>query len=194
VGTELERAGRVRPASYPWALEGTAILAMFAALPLALWLGMRFPFERGRWRAALAAHLAGVMVFAAIQIALMSGLRIALWPALYGAGFDFGDSALGVFVYEFRKQAASYVGFQFILATSRGLEQLRLEAAAARAEARTRHRVTLKSGGRTFHAEADGFIAARAAGNYVEARFGDREHLARMTLTELEALLREAGI
>jgi DNA-binding LytR/AlgR family response regulator len=41
---------------------------------------------------------------------------------------------------------------------------------------------------------ANDFTSARAAGNYVEVRFGNGQHLARTTLTDLEKLLTEAGI
>lgn len=194
VTTEMARTGQDRGPAYAWALEGTAVTAMLLALPFVLWLGTVFPFERGRWGRALAIHLAGVLVYGAVQVALMSALRGAVWPVLYDRPFVYGDSLAGTFVYEFRKQAAAYLGFQLILATSRSIERLRLEAAAARTEARTSHRITLKSGGRSFYPDAADFLSAKAAGNYVEARFGARDILARMTLNELQTLLTEAGV
>lgn len=194
ISTEFERAGRAIAPAYPWIVEGTAILAMMASLPVVLWFGHRFRFEPGRWQAALGAHLAGLVIYAVIQVALMSALRGVLWPAVFGAPYDPGDTALGVFVYEFRKQAGIYAAFQLVIAVARHIEQLRLDAAAARKDARTARRITLKCGGRTFHPDAGEFICAKAAGNYVEARFGSREHLARASLTQLEALLKEAGV
>lgn len=194
IATELVRAGDHRPAHYGWVLEGTAIAAMLVLIPPVLWLGMAFPFERGRWRTALAVHLAAVLVYGALQVALMSGLRALVWPPVFDRPFVYGDTVWGTFVYEFRKQAAAYLGFQLILSTSRTMERLRLEARAARQDARTEQRITLKCGGRTLFARGEDFRVARAAGNYVEAAFGGREHLARMTLTELETLLRDAGI
>lgn len=194
IATELARENSSRPASYPWVLEGTAIAAMLIQIPLVLWVGTAFPFERGRWRAALAAHILAVLVYGVLQVALMSGFRALLWPLVYDQPFGYGDSLIGTFIYEFRKQAAAYLGFQLILATSRTLERLRLEARAARQEARSAQRITLKCGGRSFYPDAADFTVARAAGNYVEAQFGGREILARMTLGELEGLLRDAQI
>ena len=194
IATEFARNGDARPAYYSWVLEGTAISAMLVLIPSILWLGLRFPFERGRWRMALAVHLVGVLLYAVLQVALMSGFRALVWPPIFDRPFGYGDTLWGTFVYEFRKQAAAYLGYQLILSTSRTLERLRLEARAARQEARTTHRVTLKCGGRMFYADAGTFIAAKAAGNYVETRFGGAEHLARMTLTDLENLLREADV
>lgn len=194
VTTEMARNGDPRGPVYAWALEGTAVTAMLVQLPMVIWLGLAFPFERGRWGRAIAIHLAGALIYCAIQMGAMSLLRGAIWPVLFDRGFEYGDSLLGTVVYEFRKQVAAYLGFQLILATSRSIEHLRLEAAAARTEARTRRRITLKSGGRSFYPDAPEFLSARAAGNYVEARFGGREILARMPLTELQTLLTEAGV
>lgn len=194
ISTEFERAGREIAPGYPWILEGTAIAAMIAGLPVVLWFGHRFRFEPGRWRTALAVHLAGLLLYALIQVALMSALRSALWPLVFGAPHDPGDTSLGVFVYELRKQAGTYAGFQLIVAVSRHIELLALEARAARSEARASRRITLKCGGRTLHPDASEFVFAKAAGNYVEARFGAREHLARIALAGLEKLLIEAGI
>lgn len=194
VGTEYRWSGYDYPASLPWVLEGTAILAMFVGLPFALWLGHRVPAEIGRWRIALPIHVVGALVFAAIQISLMAVFRHEVWPILYGRDYGFTGTWVEVAIYEGRKQLLSYMGFQVILATTRALEYLRLETRAARREARSRHRITLHSGGRTLFPDAEAFRAAQAAGNYVEARFGDREHLARTTLTALEGLLREAGV
>lgn len=194
IGTVMERAGSARPAIYPWVLEGTALLAVLAALPIVAWFAHRFRFSPGRWQAWLVAHLAGALTYASLQIALMLALRYLFWPVLFEASYIYGDEPVDIFVYEFRKQAGIYAGFQVILAVARHIEYLRLEARAARTDARTRQRITLKCGGRSFHLPAAEFMYAKAAGNYVEARFGAREHLARMTLAELQALLEEAGI
>ena len=194
IATVMERAGSTRPAVFPWVLEGTALIALLAALPAAVWFGHRFRFAPGRWHSALVAHLAGALVYSAIQIALMLALRHALWPLLFGAAYVYGDEPVDIFVYEFRKQAAIYAGFQAVFAVARHIEYLALEARAARSDARTRQRIMLKCGGRTYHLDAADFVFAKAAGNYVEARFGEREHLARMTLGELATLLSEAGI
>ena len=192
--TVMERAGSARPAIYPWVLEGTAMLALFAAFPAVILFARRFPLEPGRWRRSLAAHLAGLDLYAGIQISLMLALRYALWPLVFGQPYVYGDEPVDIAVYEARKQAGIYVGFQAIFWAARHIEQLRLEAHAARREARREQRIALKCGGRSYHLAAADFLSARAAGNYVEARFGAREHLARITLGELETLLKEAGI
>jgi hypothetical protein len=194
LGSEIAWNHGSAPASLPWIQEGTAILAILTGLPLILWLGQRFPLEPGRWRANLALHCAGVLIYGLIQVNLMMSLRFAIWEGIYGHAYSYDGSAVEMFIYEFRKQAATYFGFQLILSASLGIEQLRLEAAAAHSDARTRHRITLRCGGRVMRLPASDFTSARAAGNYVEVRFGTGLHLARTTLTDLEKLLVEAGI
>tara|TARA_R110000868_G_scaffold102686_1_gene282903 strand:- start:146 stop:1012 length:867 start_codon:yes stop_codon:yes gene_type:complete len=194
LSNEIEWDRGTEPASLPWIQEGTAILAILVGLPLILWLGQRFPLEPGRWRRNLAIHCVGVIVYALIQVNFMMTLRFAIWEGIYGHAYSYDGSALDMFIYEFRKQAATYLAFQLVLSTSLGVEQLKLEAAAAHSDARTSHRITLRCGGRVMRLPASEFTSAHAAGNYVEVRFGSGLHLARTTLTDLEKLLIEAGI
>ena len=193
IGTEMRWQGSRGPAHLPWVQEGTAILPMLLAIPVILWLGRRFPFERGRYTASLAVHAAGLLLYSGFQIVFMFSLRDVIWPAIFDQAYSISGTALDAFIYEFRKQALAYAGFQFVLSTDMTLERARLEARAAHSEAQDRQRITLKCGGTVRLLEAESFQTARAAGNYVEARFDGREHLARMTLTELERLLTEAG-
>jgi hypothetical protein len=194
VTTELRWSGSNYPSLYPWVLEGTAIIAMIIGLPLILWLGRRFPVEIGRLSTSLPIHLVGLLVYGLIQVILMVSFRTLVWPLAFDAQFVFGHSALDFFTYELRKQAMAYVGIQMVLSTNMTIERLRLEAREAKREAQTNNRITLRCGGRTHLVEARGFVYARAAGNYLEARFEAGEQLARMTLTDLERLLTEAGI
>jgi hypothetical protein len=192
--TEFRWSGANRPAHFAWVQEGTAILAMLAALPLALWLGHRFPIEPGRFRLSIPIHVVGLLVYSLIQVTLMFSVRYAIWPSVFEVDYSVSGTPLDVFIYEFRKQAMAYFGFQMILSADMALERARLEARAAQCEAQTRHRITLRCGGHTRMLEAAGFERARAAGNYVEAHFNGREYLARMTLTDLERLLADAAI
>jgi len=69
-----------------------------------------------------------------------------------------------------------------------------MEATAACRDARETQRLTLKCGGRVMHLEATNFLAAKAAGNYVEIDFQTGSHLARITLGELQNQLLEARV
>jgi hypothetical protein len=194
VSSELNWAGSTLPPNYPWVLEGSAILAMIAGLPIALYLGHRFPVEPGRFAVSIPVHIAGMLVYGLVQITLMFTLRDLLWPALFNATHQIGSDVVDNVIYELRKQGLAYIAFQIILGTTRSLERAYLEARVARGEAKTTHRITLKCGGRTMHLAANDFISAKSAGNYVDARFGDHHHLARMTLSQLEILLSDASV
>lgn len=85
---------------------------MLIALPLALWAGRVFPLDPGRWRASALAHLPVLLVFVTVQIGLMYGLRHIVWPLALDRPWSSDDGTLDIFIYEGRKQAAAYLGFQ----------------------------------------------------------------------------------
>ena len=193
--TEAERAGHPLQAGEAWFLEGTSAIIILALFWPVARMEARFPVGETRWALALPVYFAGSLVFSAIHVAWIAGVRDTLWPVLFEGEYRFFADGIGlVFLYEYRKDVMAYAVILFFLYIFRSVERHRMEADAARREAQARHRVTLKCGGRTVLAEAADFTLAKAAGNYVEARFGAREILARMTLTELEALLSEAGV
>ena len=80
------------------------------------------------------------------------------------------------------------------LTALRTIEWHRMEAAAARRDARESRRLTLKCGGRVMHLEAMNFLTAKAAGHYAEIEFQTGSHLARITLAELQNQLLEAKV
>jgi uncharacterized integral membrane protein len=192
---ELARSGRSWPLLMPWVLEATAPVASLALFPAVRWFELRFTFGRmPLWRAAMA-HVAGSVVFAIVVIVWMHVSRATLWPILFDRSYSlFSDGMLNVFVYEYRKVATVYAGMLAFIYMFRSLEFTRLELEGAREEARRTHRLTLKCGGRTVFVEADGFQAAKAAGNYVEIKLATGRQLARLTLAELERQLRDAGV
>lgn len=190
---EWRRAGESGVWVRALVLEGTSnlvILALF--VPIAL-LERRFPVSLERWRTALPVHAAGVLVFSLIHVSVMNGLRVALWPPLFGFAYESYGGFLGEFGYEFRKDMLSYALMLAILAMFRELEDARQRLKATREDARTDHVITLRCGGREIRLPARDILSASAAGNYVEVRTGAGAHLARMTLTRLISLLQSAG-
>ena len=189
---EIMRQGGSHPA-LPWLSEATSHLVILALVPFITQMLSRFPLFAGQWRANLIRHAFAVVFFSIVHILLMVGLRKLFMPILFGFRYDFGLSDPSVWLYEFRKDALSYATIAAIFGLSRMVEQKSLEAEAARAEAQDRHRLTLKSGGRTYFVDAENVIWAKAASNYVEVVTPARTYLARMTLTELGRLLEAAG-
>lgn len=192
---EQARDGQDYNAWKAWFLEGssTAYMLLLCWIAVGRWEA-RFPIGVVSWSRWLPAHMGGALVFSALHVAAMGITREALYPTLFNESYHFFGNPAQTFVYELRKDVLSYTLVLLTLTGFRTIEGHRLEAAAARTEARTHQRVNLKCGGRTIHLAAEDFSSAKAAGNYVEARFGTRDHLARMTLNQLGNLLREAGI
>ena len=176
-----------------WADQGTShfmIALCILVIPFAL---SKVPMVRGKIGMVFIGHMAACFVFSAVHILSMVGLRTALYSSFFGEAYSFGLLDPQSWIYEFRKDAYTYVLVLFIFETGRQLNQLKLELAATHAEAKTHQRIVLKSGGRTLFLGADEIIWAKAASNYVEVRTEHKTHLARMTLGRLGELLAEAG-
>lgn len=195
IDTEFARDGRTGPPLFAWVTEGSSVVMTALILPFMMWLGIRFPLEPGRWLASLPAHLGGYLVYLTLHITGMVLIREGVWAFAYGGDYEFfHDAPWREIVYEARKDLGTYAGYQVIIAVSLALQYRRLEVEAARAEAKRSHRLTLKCGGRTLRISAEEFLAAKAAGNYVEVRIAAGDHLARLTLADLQKQLVEAGV
>jgi hypothetical protein len=146
------------------------------------------------WRPAILAHVIGSLVFSVLHVAGMTLLRLAAYPVLLGRSYGLRSDLLGGLTYEYRKDILPYAVIVLVLTLTRGLEEQKREAQAARAEARETGRLTLKSGGRIILLDAKTMEWAQAAANYVDIRANGVTHLARISLTALEQQLLEAGV
>jgi hypothetical protein len=191
---EDQNAGLIVDPAIDWFIEGTSTIYILALFFAVRWWEARFPIGLSNWAQAVPAHLLGALAFSFVHVLAMGYTREALFPLLFDGNYRFFDSPVRVFIYELRKDLITYIGVLLAIVGFRTIEFHRMEAEAARTEARISHRVTLKCGGRVMHLEAEQFVLAKAAGNYVEAKFGDARHLARMTLADLEKLLTDADI
>jgi hypothetical protein len=191
--TEAERLGAPFDAGRFWVLEGTSTLVLLLLFPGVAIFERRHPFTPETWRVALVWHIGGSLVFSLAHVLGMEALRLAIL-GLPGDASSWYAALPADLLYEYRKDLLSYGIFVLILGFARSLEEHRREAAAARRDARATGRLTLKSGGRTLYLDAETLESANAAGNYVEISAGDATHLARMSLSALEDLLREAGV
>jgi len=179
----------------PWVQEGTSPLVTIPLFFMVRWFERQAPIGGSDWRRAVPIHTAGAIVFCSLVITWMAVFRATVWPPLFGESYAlFGDAPIQVYIYEFRKLLPGYIGPLVIIYFFRQLEMTKLELDAARLEAKTTQRLTLKCGGRTVFVEAAGFQAAKAAGNYVEIKLATGRQLARLTLSQLERQLRNAGV
>jgi hypothetical protein len=191
---EWRRAGEVGGWIRALTLEGTSNVVILALFVPVAWLERRAPVSLEHWKTALVAHLLGALAFSAVHVVAMNLMRLGLWPLLFDKGYGLDGGLWVEFIYEYRKDVLSYGLVLAVLAMFRAHEEALQQARAAKADARNDHVVTLRCGGRELRLPAGDILAASAAGNYAEVRTGAGVHLARITLTELEALLSEAGI
>jgi len=176
-----------------WADQGTSHIVIAFCILIIPYALSEFPIARERIGVTLVGHITALFVFSAVHILSMVGLRTALYPSLFDEDYHFGLLDPQPWIYEFRKDAYTYVLVLFIFQAGRQFNQLKLELAAAHADAKTHQRIVFKSGGRTIILGAGEIIWAKAASNYVEICTEHKTHLARMTLRRLGELLAEAG-
>lgn len=190
---EAVRDGQNLNPLIPWVTEATSHFSVIiAALTIPLML-TQYPISLDNIVRRLPVLIAGFAAFTILHILMMVALRKGLFPVLIGRKHEFGLLEPSVWLYEVRKDFMSYIYILAGFIANRHIAQLSLEAKAARSEAQSSGRLTLKSGGRVIFLAADEIIWAKSASNYVEVHTESGEHLARMTLSNLEKLLKDAG-
>ena len=192
--TDADRMGIALDPREAFILELSSMAGILIAFTFVALLERRMPLSAETWKPALAAYALGSVVFCALHVGIMVLLREATFPLMLGHGYSFFDDFVRDGFYEYRKDLMPYAAIVAVLSLIRRLEESRIEAAAARADARDTGRLTLKSGGRTVWLDARSLDWAEAAGNYVEVRANGRTHLARISLSALAEQLGEAGV
>ncbi|HEY1926903.1 MAG TPA: LytTR family DNA-binding domain-containing protein [Caulobacteraceae bacterium] len=184
---DTSRIGRPLPAWEPIVWEGTSAVADLIGC-LAIWAAVRMAPPTGRWMRFGAIHVLGSLIYSGIHIGGMVALR-ALIYALAGHHYDFTASDV---LYEYRKDALSYVGFAAIFWFVPLWAALR--AAPAPAPANKVEMFEIAEGARLLRVPVADIIAVRAAGNYVEFLLSDgRRPLMRAPLIEVEGALAPSG-
>jgi len=148
--TEASRAGLGLSLAHVWTLEATshgAILALVQGLRLVV---DRAPLTAGAWRIAFASHVLACVAFSLIHVALMWSTRIALFPAIVGYEYEFDLLAPASLVYEFTKDAFTYILLICGFMANRAIERRGAEARAIRATDLAHGRLSLSSGGATI--------------------------------------------
>ena len=192
--TDAERMGIALDPREPFILELTSMAGILVAFAFVALLERRLPLTAETWKRALAAYALGSLVFSAIHVGIMVLLREAAFALLLGRDYSFFDDFFRDGFYEYRKDLMPYAAIVAVLSLNRQIEESRIEAAAARTEARDTGRLTLKSGGRTMWLDARSLDWAEAADNYVEVRANGKTHLARISLSALAEQLVAAGV
>jgi hypothetical protein len=177
----------------PWIREAASHLSLLFLVPFFPRILDIAPLSHSRWRWSVPVHLAACLGFTVLHVLGFVLLRKLTYPVFLGHTYHFGLTDPLNWIYEGRKDAYGYGITMLMFALARMAMQSRLEARAMDEVASREKRLMLKSGGRTILLNAGDVIHAKAAGNYVEIATAGKTHLVRMTLTELERLLEEAG-
>jgi len=174
---DYARAGIAETAAHIWIWELSSIAVWIALLPAIGWMVARVrPPRIGVLRVALA-HAAVTLPLSAVHVVAMIAVRIAIYTAM---GERYGFGGVGErFLYEYRKDAASYL----LLAAFMAFAQWLLARPEPRAEAP--ETLLVPDGNVTHRVPVDAIDWAAAAGNYVESAWGQRVLLHRSTLAAL---------
>lgn len=203
VFTELQdRTWLGRPVAwwFPVMTEGTSAIAVLAFAWIAGLALTRVPVT-APWQRQAVTHLLGACLFSLLHVLGMAGLR-ALCNHLFDLDYHFRLSP-EVMLYEFRKDALSYVVIAAIfLAHGVGRPQAATRVPGGEAIPPAKVQAPLpgpasldiRDGARLLRVAVGDIVAARSAGNYVEFFLTDGTHpLMRTTLTQLGETLGPRG-
>lgn len=185
VVADRARLGRPVAAWEPWTWELSSVAAFLAIAPAIMWASQRLRPPRASWPAAIGIHLLLTVPASLAHVALMSGLREAVY---FVAGDDYraGGGLLDVVLYEYRKDLITYAAIAFLPhVMSRLLNRPRPTG--------SEQHIEIRDGSRRFRVAPHEIDWAQAAGNYVElhGHFGSVLH--RRTLATLAEELNGHG-
>lgn len=185
--SDAARAGAPVPWQRPVLTEVSSAVGAILMMPFLFAFFERLPLRTSNWISRLPAYMAVSMAFSAGHVFIMVMIRKAFWPVLFNAPYEFFGRYGGEAFYEYRKDAVTFLIILLLYTLERQVAQARAAKAAPQDP------VLLKSGSTTILLQPSEFLYAKSAGNYAEVTSAAGTQLARVTLTELEALLREKG-
>lgn len=173
------------PNRHVWIWQVTSVIA-WVAVCMPIWWAVAWGRPpRFGWGAIAAIFVAGLLIASGLHIALMIVLRKAVYWAWEGASYHFQGNLEHPYVYEFRKDIATYL--QFVLVALAGqwlLAKVDMsEAAVVDGEAPV---LLVQEGSATHRIPVDEIEWIAAAGNYVELPWRGRSLLHRATLAAVE--------
>ena len=186
---DITRRGGAYDLKTPLFWEMTSIAVIILLAP-ALFAAVRRIRREPRWLVRIALAVAAIIVFSAVHITGMVGLRkLVLWTV--GGSYDFHLS-LAIVLYEARKDVVTCLligGGMWLIDSRREFRTVAAPAPATVAEALP-HMVWLRDGTTRIRIEPREVIWISSAGNYVEYSLADgRSHLVRGTLAATETEL-----
>lgn len=173
--------------------QSTSVVILIALFPAIARVTSRATPGQHRWPYVIGAHAAASVVSSLVHVACMVLLRKAIFALAYSNAYIFTDDLIRDLIYEYRKDVLTYALTVFFITFGRQLAQQRRELAAAREDAKTSKKISLKCGGRTILVDASAVRWVKSASNYVEVAANGKTHLARATLSAIERQLVDAG-
>lgn len=194
--SDFHAAGLHETRVHIWTWELTSVAGWLAVAPLLWWGAARFRPPRTDWRIALAIALGGLPLASALHVAVMIGLRHVAYAAM-GDHYTFAGSVADPYLYEFRKDAATYLQFLGTAAVAqRLLERARNTGAqdTAPSPPQAPAMFTVIDGPKRFLVPVATIEHVCAAGNYVELHADGRTLTHRATLSGVEKALGDAFV
>lgn len=181
--SDFDAAGIRETRTHIWIWEVSSILAWICVMPLIWWGAAHIRPPRFGWPVAAGCFLAGLPVASGLHIGLMILFRkLAYWPE--GLAYHFEGGLASPYLYEFRKDAATYLQFVLLAVVCQWL-LARVGAGAAIAHEPDRF-LAIGDGAVTHQVPIADIVQVNAAGNYVEIDAGGRTLLHRATLAAIE--------
>lgn len=178
--------------THVWIWEVTSILGWLCIIPIIWWAVASLRPPRYNWLVVVLISIVGLPVASALHVGIMIGLRHLAYAAM-GEAYRFEGGLDNPWLYEFRKDIATYLQFAGLAALAQWL--LARFGAPHRStdtpprEPQAPDIFTLTDGARRFHVPVASIEHVTAAGNYVEINTEGRVMLHRATLTNIEAEL-----
>lgn len=177
------------PAWPYWVWEGSSVVGWLCVAPLLWLLVRRLPRLARRPALLLATLVAATVALSLVHIAVMFGLRFAIYPLLGETYRPYGDAG-GIFLYEYRKDVSTLLqmglALYFIQWLAARVPWWSHAPDGAAPEPRAELVVEVQDGPSTHFVPLGEIDQASAAGNYVEIAWRGRTLLHRTTLAALE--------
>ena len=181
--SDFDAAGVHETRTHIWIWEVSSILAWICVMPLIWWGAARVRPPRFSWPTTGFLFVAGLPVASGVHIGLMILFRkLAYWPQ--GLSYHFEGGLASPYLYEFRKDAATYLQFVLLAVVCQWL-LARVGAETAISEEPDRF-LAVADGAVTHQVPIADIVQINAAGNYVEIDAGVRTFLHRATLAAIE--------
>lgn len=175
--SDLASAGVVERAAHVWIWELSSLAMWITLLPVIGVIVARARPPRLAWGWAALVHALATVPVSAVHVFGMVVIRIALYAAM-GERYGFGTVG-GRFLYEYRKDAATYLLLAAFMAFAQWL-LARPEPVPGAPDA-----LLVPDGNVTHRVPLAAIDWAASAGNYVEIAWGQRVLLHRSTLAAL---------